>query len=157
MRRERQADFPSKLSRPSLPALLAQPALLGQRSHTYTSLGIVVKLTVLIHRLTVLSKTFYSDQLHTALALILDGDQQIRKLQLRMLANRPLLPACLLRPQALWLHLQQVTDHTPLHTQLLCLPSRTILSVANPKALALGLQILLRNTRTCKRSTIDLR
>jgi hypothetical protein len=56
----------------------------GQRSPMYTSLEILMICTVLIHKLTVLSKTSFSEQHHTVSVPIRDGDQPSRILQLRM-------------------------------------------------------------------------
>lgn len=62
-----------------------------QRSHMYTSLETLVICTVLIHKLTVLSKTSSSDQLRIVLVPIRDGEprSQIQQLLIRRILLLP--------------------------------------------------------------------
>jgi hypothetical protein len=123
---------------------------LGQRSHMYTSLEIPVIHTVLIHKLTVLSKTSFSDQPHTVLVLIRDGDHQSRNRQTHTHITLHLLRAFRHPLRTVLLLLLPFRRPTDLHIHLPCHPKQTTPSTADLKAQG---QILLPNIRTCKRST----
>jgi hypothetical protein len=128
-------------------------ALLGQRSHMYTSLETLVICTVLIHKLTVLSKTSFSDQPHIVLVPIRDGDHQSRTRQTHIRTITRLWPTFRRHQEAIPLLLLPRRPHTDLLIQLQRHPRQIILSTADLKAQD---QILLPNIHTCKRNTTGL-
>jgi len=77
-------------------------ALPGQRSHMYTSLETLMNCTVLMHKLTVLSKISFSEQHLIVSAPTRDGDQRSRTPQLHMC--KAILPLQAFRHPQLELH-----------------------------------------------------